>query len=108
MTIGTDEAVARSDETYWTDDDAAPPVLLIDEATEAITEALHRLRRGSVLNDRDLTAAGVALGDLFGGLSELTDLLTTSVSKYAKTDALGLNDPWEPTRDPSDARMSSC
>jgi hypothetical protein len=88
MIICTDEAVARPDETYWADDNAAQPVLLIDEATEAITEALHRVRSGSMLDDRDLAAAGVALGDLFGGLGQLADLLTTSVGKYADTDPL--------------------
>jgi len=61
-------------------------VLLIDEATEAITEALHRVRSGSTLDNRDLTAAGVALGDLFGGLGQLADLLTTSVGQYTDTD----------------------
>jgi hypothetical protein len=88
MIICTDEAVACSDETYWANDNAAQPVLLIDEATEAITEALHRVRSGSMLDDRDLAAAGVALGDLFGGLGQLVDLLTTSVSNYANTDTL--------------------
>lgn len=39
-------------------------MLLIDQATEAITEAVHRLRAGSVLDDCDLAAAGVALNDL--------------------------------------------
>jgi hypothetical protein len=70
----TGESAPRFDETYW-DHNAAQPVLLIDEATEAITEALYYLRARSVLNDRDLTAAGVALDDLFGGLKQLTDLL---------------------------------
>jgi hypothetical protein len=88
MILCTDEAVTRSDETYWADDNAAQPVLLIDEATEVITEALQRVRSGSMLDDRDLAAAGVALGDLFGGLGQLADLLTTSVSKYANTDPL--------------------
>lgn len=87
-TICTDEAAARSDEMYWVDDSAAQPVLLIDEATEAITEALHRVQSGSMLDDRDLAAAGVALGDLFGGLSQLAGLLTTSVGKHAETDPL--------------------
>jgi hypothetical protein len=59
----TGESAPRFDETYW-DHNAAQPVLLIDEATEAITEALYYLRARSVLNDRDLTAAGVALDDL--------------------------------------------
>lgn len=88
MTICTDEAVARSEETYWVDDNAAQPVLLIDEANEAITEALHRVRSGSVLDDGDLAAAGVALGDLFGGLGQLADLLTTSAVKHVDTDPL--------------------
>jgi hypothetical protein len=88
MTISTGEAVARTDETYWVGENAAQPVLLIDEATEAITEALHQVRYGSTLDDRDLAAAGVALGDLFGGLGQLADLLTTSVDKYAETDPL--------------------
>ncbi|MDQ3764006.1 MAG: hypothetical protein M3460_21110 [Actinomycetota bacterium] len=83
MTMCIEEAVVRSDEAYWVDDNAAQPVLLIDEATEAITEALHRVRSGSVLDDRDLTAAGVALGDLFGGLEQLAGLLTTSVGQHA-------------------------
>jgi hypothetical protein len=76
------------DETYWVDDAAAQPVLLIDEATEVITEALHRARCGSMLDNRDLTAAGVALCDLFGGLGQLADLLTTSVVQHAETDPL--------------------
>jgi hypothetical protein len=70
----TGESAPRFDETYW-NHNAAQPVLLIEEATQAITEALYYLRAGSVLNDRDLTAAGVALDDLFGGLKQLTDLL---------------------------------
>ena len=86
MTICTDQTVAYSDETYWADRSASQPVLLIDEATEAITEALHRVRTGSVLRDRDLAAAEVALGDLFGGLDQLADLLTASVDRYAETD----------------------
>jgi hypothetical protein len=88
MTLCVDEAAARSDETYWGDDNAAQPVLLIDEATQAITEALHRARGGSVLDDRDLAAAGVALADLFGGLGQLAGLLTISVAKYAESDPL--------------------
>jgi hypothetical protein len=67
---------------------AAQPVLLLDEATEAITEAIHRVRSGSMLDDRDLAAVGVALGDVFGGLGQLADLLSTSVGKYAETDPL--------------------
>ncbi|MGH3755861.1 MAG: hypothetical protein ACRDRP_24900 [Pseudonocardiaceae bacterium] len=88
MTMCADEAVTRTDETYWVDDNAAQPVLLLDEATEAITEALHRVRSGSVLHHRDLAAAGVALGDLFGGLGQLADLLTISVGKYTETGPL--------------------
>lgn len=88
MTICADETVARTDETYWVDDDAAQPVLLLDEATEAITEALHWVRAGSVLHDRDLAAAGVALGDLFGGLGQLADQLTNSVGNYTETEPL--------------------
>ena len=72
--VYTGESAPRFDETYW-DHHAAQPVLLIDEATEAITEAVYRLRAGSVLDDRDVTAAGVALDDLFGGLQQLTELL---------------------------------
>src|SRR5262249_50161561 len=55
MTMCVNETVLDSDETYWLGDNAARPVLLIDEATEAITEALHKLRFGSMLDDRDLT-----------------------------------------------------
>ena len=79
------ESPAYFDEAYW-DHDAAQPVLLIDEATEAITEALYRLRTGSVLADRDVTAAGVALNDLFGGIRQLTDLLITSGGQDVVTD----------------------
>jgi hypothetical protein len=78
------EAITPCNDTYWVDDNAAQPVLLVDEATEAITEALHRVRCGSVLDDRDLAAAGVALSDLFGGLSQLVDSLTHSVCTYAQ------------------------
>ncbi|MBV8994654.1 MAG: hypothetical protein JO287_13370 [Pseudonocardiales bacterium] len=67
MTVFASEAVAGGDERYWADGTATAPVLLLDEATEAITEAVHRIRRGSVLEHRDLGAAGVVLGDLFGG-----------------------------------------
>lgn len=88
MTICHDEAVTRDNDAYWVDDNAAQPVLLVDEATEAITEALHRVRSGSVLDRRDLAAVGVALSDLFGGLGQLADLLVSSVSKYANTDPL--------------------
>jgi len=79
MTFCVDEAVRRCDETYWSSDRAAQPVLLIDEATQAITEALHRVRDGSVLDERDVIAARVALSDLFGGLGQLAALLTISV-----------------------------
>lgn len=82
------DAVAGSEEIYWTDGNAAPPVLLIDEATEAITEALHRMRSGSMLEPRDVAAAGVGLGDLFGGLGQLVELLTTSVNEDSRTDSL--------------------
>lgn len=77
-------AVARADDEYWADDNAAVPVLLVDQAADAITEALHRVRSGSALDDEDVAAAGVALGDLFGGLDELADLLSSSVCKYAE------------------------
>jgi hypothetical protein len=87
MTLCIDESAAPSDDGYW-DYNAAQPVLLIDEATEAITEAFYRLRAGSVLDDRHLTAAGVALSDLFGGLKQSADLLITSVGQYATTDPL--------------------
>jgi hypothetical protein len=90
MTICADEALAGSDETYWVNNTAAPPVLLIDEATEAITEALHRARCGSMLDDRDLAAAWVALGDLFGGLGQLVELLSTSLGTCTETDAPGV------------------
>lgn len=88
MTLCSDEVVTRDNDAYWVDDNAAQPVLLVDEATEAITEALHLVRSGSVLDDRDLAAAGVALSDLFGGLGQLADALASSVSKYANTDPL--------------------
>ena len=78
------ESPTYFDEAYW-DHDAAQPVLLIDEATEAITEALYRLRTGSALADRDVTAAGVALNDLFGGLKELMDRLVTSAGQEVVT-----------------------
>lgn len=88
MTMYANEAVASSDETYWEQDDAAEPVLLIDEATEAITEALHRIRCESMLEERDVAAAGVVLGDLLGGVGQLAELLTASVSQEAGTDPL--------------------
>jgi hypothetical protein len=77
MTMCANEPVVGCDERYWADGKAAVPVLLLDEATEAITEAVHRMRRGSVLEQRDVAATGVALGDLFGGLSQLVELCTT-------------------------------
>jgi hypothetical protein len=79
MTICGSKAVEYSDETYWGDRDAGHPVLLIDEATDAITEAVYRIRSGSVLDDRDLSAARVALTDLVGGLGQLAELLITSL-----------------------------
>ena len=89
MSICANEAVAGFDERYWVDGAAAAPALLLDEATEAITEAVHRIRRGSVLEQRDLAATGVALGDLFGGLSELAQLWTTTlVDRDAGTDPM--------------------
>lgn len=88
MTLCANDAVAGCDQRYWTDSAAAAPVLLIDEATEAITEAVHRLRCGSMLNERDVAAAGAALSDLFGGLSQLAELCTTVVSQHAGTDPL--------------------
>jgi GAF domain/ANTAR domain len=86
MALCVDEAVAGCDETYWADDNAAQPVLLIEEAAQVITEALHQVGSGSVLDDRDLAAAGVALGDLFGGLGQLAALLTPSVVRFAESD----------------------
>lgn len=83
MTVDFDEAVVDGDERYWVDDDAAPAVLLIDEATEAITAALYRVRCGSALGDRDLAAAGTALGDLFGGLGQLAEEFRTTVREHA-------------------------
>ncbi|HEX2301972.1 MAG TPA: hypothetical protein VHH34_26265 [Pseudonocardiaceae bacterium] len=68
---------------YWAGDNAAEPVLLLGQAVDAITEALHQLRSGTRLDNQDLAAAGVALGDLFGGLGELADLLHSSVRCYA-------------------------
>src|SRR5947209_20505877 len=86
MSICANEPVAGCDETYWADGKAAVPVLLLDEATEAITEAVHRIRRGPVLEQRDMAATGVALGDLFGGLSQLAELWTTLVDRETGTD----------------------
>jgi hypothetical protein len=88
MTICREAVVTRDNDAYWVDDNAAQPVLLVDEATESITEALHRVRSGSVLDDRDLAAVGVALSDLFGGLGQLADLLASSVGEYANADLL--------------------
>jgi hypothetical protein len=85
-----DDPVTRADETYWTANNAAPPVLLIDEATQAITEAVHRIRSDPLLHYHDLAAAGVALGDLFGGLDQLTDLLIHPVSQCVDTDLGGV------------------
>lgn len=98
MTMCATEAVAGCDESYWADGTAAVPVLLIDEATEAITEAVYRIRRGSVLDHRDVAAAGIALGDLLGGLSELAQLWTMLVSQDVRTDLLQigrLQDRWQ-------------
>lgn len=88
MTMCANDTVVGSDELYWADGNAAPPVLLIDEATEAITEALHRMRSESMLEQRDVAAASVGLGDLFGGLSQLVELLTTAVNQDSQPDAL--------------------
>jgi hypothetical protein len=52
-----------------------------------------------MLDDRDLAAAGMALGDLFGGLGQLADLLITLVGQYAETDPLRVEQlriPWRP------------
>jgi hypothetical protein len=101
-----DESALGFDETYW-DHNAAQPVLLIDDATEAITEALYHLRTGSVLADRDLTAAGVALDDLFGGRDVMTDLSNqlqgmqpTTWSAQQAADGLGRG-PALPRRPPA-------
>lgn len=89
MTTCSNETVACSvvcsHEEYWIDDNAAAPVLLVDQAADAITEALYRVRSGSALDDRDLAAAGIALGDLLGGLGQLADLLMMSAGRYAGT-----------------------
>jgi hypothetical protein len=98
MTMCATEAVAGCDESYWADGTAAVPVLLIDEATEAITEAVYRIRCGSVLDHRDVAAAGVALGDLLGGLSQLAQMWTALVSQDAGIDLLQigrLQDGWQ-------------
>ena len=84
MPAGVHKAATQANDEYWVDDNAAAPVLLVDQAADAITEALHLVRSGSPLDDQDVTAAGVALGDLFGGLGELADLLSTTVGKYAE------------------------
>lgn len=84
MATGVQEVAAQVGDEYWVDDNAAAPVLLVDQAAEAITEALHLVRSGVPLDDQDVTATGVALGDLFGGLGELADLLSTSVCKYTE------------------------
>ncbi|HEX2299688.1 MAG TPA: hypothetical protein VHH34_14440 [Pseudonocardiaceae bacterium] len=84
MATQVHEVAAQTDDEYWVDDNAAAPVLLVDQAAEAITEALHLVRSGVPLDDQDVTAAGVALGDLFGGLGELADLLSISVCKYSE------------------------
>lgn len=83
-------SVVCSNDEYWIDDNAAAPVLLVDQAAEAITEALHHVRSGTVLDSRDLAAAGVALGDLLGGLGQLTGLLRASTDKYTGTAPLEL------------------
>lgn len=82
------EEPTRSSDEYWVAEDASRPVLLVDQAADAITEAIHLVRHGEDLDDRDLAAAGVALRDLMGGVGELADLLSTSVAKYAETDPL--------------------
>lgn len=83
MPINVHEVTAQADDEYWVDENAAEPVLLVDQAADAITEALHRVRSGTRLDNQDLAAAGVALGDLFGGLGELADLLHSSACRYA-------------------------
>ncbi|HEY2765809.1 MAG TPA: hypothetical protein VGJ13_17655 [Pseudonocardiaceae bacterium] len=84
----TDQTPAASSDAYWVDGNAAEPVLLVDQAADAISEALHHVRSGSTLDDRDLAAAGIALRDLLGGLGQLADLLATSVYKYTAADPL--------------------
>lgn len=86
LTLFAPEAVTDGEDSYWADGTAALPVLLLDEATEAITAAVHRIRSGSVLEHRDVAAASVALGDLFGGLAQLTQLCTTMTSQYGAPD----------------------
>lgn len=87
MTLCPNEAVAGVDEMYWADDMAAQPALL-DEATKAITDASCRIRCGAVLEERDAAATDVVLGDLFDGLSKLTELWITLPSQYAIIDPL--------------------
>lgn len=87
MILCADQDVTYADETYWKNGNAAQSVLLIDEATQAITEALHRIRNDTVLDDRDLAAAEVALGDLFGGLGQLATLLALSAHRRANLPA---------------------
>ena len=86
MTLFAPEAGTNGEDSYWADGTAALPVLLLDEATEAITEAVHRIRNGFVLEHRDVAAASVALGDLFGGLAQLAQLCTTMTSQYGAPD----------------------
>ena len=64
------------------------PALLIDEATQAITEALYRIYSVPILHDHDLVAVGVTLGDLFGALNQLADLLATRVDQCANAHPL--------------------
>lgn len=88
MPINVHANAAAADDDYWVDDNAAEPVLLVDQAADAITEALHRVRCGPRLDSQDLAAAGVALGDLLGGLGELAEVLRSSVFRYAETGRL--------------------
>lgn len=80
MTRRLNGVIGGSDELYWGDRNAAQPVLLIDDATQSITEALHRIRSGPRLNDRDLAAAEEVLGYLYGGMGQLAELLINSVA----------------------------
>ena|SRR5947209_1453280 len=88
MIICVDEPATAADETYWIDGNAALPALLIDEATQAITEALYRIYSVPILHDHDLVAVGVTLGDLFGALNQLADLLATRVDQCANAHPL--------------------
>jgi hypothetical protein len=88
VTLCPNEAVAGADEMYRADGMATQPALLLDEATKAITDASSRIRCGSVLEERDAAATGVVLGDLFDGLSKLTELWITLPSQYAIIDPL--------------------